>query len=227
MDPQNDPTPIMQEYLAETYRIAVYQDDPYVSTSLLADRLKKTAPAVVRMASRLHDSGYIEHKPYQGIRLTPKGEREALANIRQHRIVEVFLVNVMGFGWDEVHEEADAMASHISDRVLERMEIMLEYPTRCPHGEPIPTPEGVMPQVKDYPLTEVDPPRDLIISRVNTHDADKLVYLRELKLLPGEEVTLLSRAPFNGPLRLKMGPHEQVIGAELAGALRVCEPGEF
>lgn len=217
----------MQEYLAETYRIASYQDDAYVSTSELAERMNKTAPAVVRMASRLKNAKMIEHEPYQGIRLTPEGEREALLSIRRHRIVEVFLVNVMNLGWEDVHAEAEALSAAISNNLLKRMAVMAGNPRRCPHGEPIPNPAGLMPSITDHNLTELDPHQALTISRVNTHDRDKLMYLREILLVPGQDIELISRAPFNGPLRLKINQHEQVIGTELASALRVCERGAF
>lgn len=221
-NPSESPTSTMQDYLAETYRIASYQQEPYVSTSELAERMEKTAPAVVRMASRLHEAGLIEHEPYQGIRLTPKGEREALANIRRHRIVEVFLVKVMGFGWHEVHKESDKLTQAVTDNLLARMEKMAGYPTRCPHGEPIPSADGVMPKLDDIPLAELEPEQKLVISRVNTHDPEKLVYLQEIRLVPGQAIDLVARAPFNGPLRLKIDRDEQVIGVELARALRVC-----
>jgi DtxR family Mn-dependent transcriptional regulator len=223
----SDTTSVMQEYLAETYRIAAYQEHPYVSTSELAERMQKTAPAVVRMASRLKEASLIEHEPYQGIRLTPKGEQEALKSIRRHRILEVFLVKVMGLGWHEVHQECDKLAGAVSDHLMAKMEQMAGLPTRCPHGEPIPSAAGLMPQVQDMRLSDLDPHRALTVSRVNTHDPDKLLYLREIHLVPGQDIELIARAPFNGPLRLKIGRDEQVIGMELASALRVCERGHF
>jgi DtxR family transcriptional regulator, Mn-dependent transcriptional regulator len=218
----------MQEYLAEAYRIAYYQDDnPFVSTSALADVLHVSAPAVTRMVQRLKDAGYLEHEPYKGIYLTPQGEREALMNIRRHRLVEVFLVNVMRFGWHEVHDEADALGAAVSDDVVARMEKMANYPRRCPHGEPIPTTDGVMPRIRDYPLNEAQPDNELVISRVNTHDGRMLQYLDTLGLKPGTHFHLIARAPFNGPLQLRIGDENRVIGHELAGVLRVCSPEEF
>ena len=182
----------MQEYLAETYRIASYQDEPFVSTSALADAVGVTAPAVARMATRLKDAGYVEHAPYHGMRLTQLGEHEALKSIRRHRLAEIFLVKVMGFRWHEVHD-----------------------------GEPIPSADFVMPVIKDFPLTDLEPEVDLVISRVHTHDPELLMYLEELHLMPGQLITLVSRAPFNGPLRLRVGRNEQVIGSELGNVLRV------
>ena len=218
----------MQEYLAEAYRIAYYQDgNPYVSTSALAEVMHVSAPAVTRMVQRLKEAGYLEHEPYRGVYLTPEGEREALMSIRRHRLVEVFLVNVMKFGWHEVHDEADELGAVVSDVMVERMEKMADYPRRCPHGEPIPSANGVMPRVKDYALNEAQPGSDLVISRVNTHDGQMLQYLDTLGLKPGTRFHLISRAPFNGPLQLQIGSNACVIGHELAGVLRVCAENEF
>ena len=218
----------MQEYLAETYRLAYYQgDNPFVSTSALAEVMNVSAPAVTRMVQRLKEAGYLEHEPYRGISLTTEGELEALMSIRRHRLVERFLVDVMQFGWHEVHDSADELGASVSDTVVNRMEQMAGFPRRCPHGEPIPSADGVMPRVVDYPLNESKPDSDLVISRVNTHDAEKLAYLDTLGLKPGTKFHLIARAPFNGPLQLKVKGETQVIGHELAGALRVCTESEF
>jgi len=218
----------MQDYLAEAYRLAYYQDgEPYISTSALADVMHVSAPAVTRMVQRLKEAGYLEHEPYRGVSLTPQGEREALMNIRRHRLVEVFLVSVMKFGWHEVHDQADDLGVAVSDAVVERMERMANFPRRCPHGEPIPTAEGRMPRVHDTLLNEAKPGSDLVISRVSTHDMDKLAYLGELGLKPGRRFTLMTRAPFNGPLQLQLDGETRMIGHELAGVLRVCPPNEF
>ncbi|MFN8374156.1 MAG: metal-dependent transcriptional regulator [Anaerolineae bacterium] len=218
----------MQEYLAEAYRLAYYQkDNPYVSTSDLAEVLHVSAPAVTRMVQRMKDAGFLEHEPYRGITLTASGEREALMSIRRHRLVERFLVDVMKFGWHEVHEAADELGANISDKVVSRMEVMSGFPRRCPHGEPIPSADGKMPRVTDFPLPHARQGSDLIVSRVNTHDAEKLQYLDSLGLKPGVRFHLLARAPFNGPLQLKVGDQAHHIGFELAGTLRVCHEDEF
>ncbi len=220
-------SPAMQEYLAEAYRLAHYQsDDPYVSTSALAEVLKVSPPAVTRMVQRMKDAGYLEHEPYRGIKLTSEGEYEALMSIRRHRLVERFLVDVMGFGWHEVHETADELGATVGNMVVERMSEMAGHPRRCPHGEPIPSPEGIMPQVIDRPLTRV-PQGEYILSRVHTHDADKLRYLDHLALKPGTRFELVHLAPFNGPLHLRVNGTEHHIGHELAGNLRVSTVEEF
>lgn len=218
----------MQEYLAETYRLAHYQkENPYVSTSSLAQVMGVSAPAVTRMVQRLKDGGYLEHEPYQGILLTSEGEREALMNIRRHRLVERFLVDVMQFGWHEVHDAADEFGAVVSDTVIGRMDALAGYPRRCPHGEPIPSPDGVMPEVVDYPLTEAEVKREYVVSRANSHDEDKLKYLDTLGLKPGKHLTLLDRAPFEGPLQIQVGEETHFIGHSIGGVLRVCSEEEF
>ena len=218
----------MQEYLAEAYRLAYYQNgDPYVSTSALAEVMGVSAPAVTRMVQRLKQAGYLEHEPYKGICLTPAGEHEALQNIRRHRLVECFLVNVMHFGWHEVHDAADELGAVVSDVVVNRMDKMAGYPRRCPHGEPIPTQDGQMPRLKDRPLNQAEPDQELVISRVNTHDEDKLRYFDTLGLRPGTPFRLIARAPFNGPIQLQLAEDTVVLGHELAGVLRVCSHEEF
>ncbi len=221
-------TESMQEYLAEAYRIACYQPEtPFVSTSALADELNVSAPAVTRMVQRLKQAGFLEHQPYRGIRLTAAGEREALANIRRHRLAERFLVDVMGFGWHEVHDDADDLGLVVSDILVDKMDEMSGYPKRCPHGEPIPSADGFMPAVIDYPLSEVEVNRDYVISRVHTHDARKLRYFSELRLEPGKQFRLVMRAPFKGPLQLLVDGQTHFLGQELAGVLRVCSQEEY
>lgn len=223
-----DASAAMQEYLAEAYRIAYYQEDNlYVSTSALAEVMNVSAPAVTRMVQRLREAGYLEHEPYRGIFLTPKGEHEALMNIRRHRLVERFLVDVMGFGWHEVHDDADELGANVSDVVVDRMDRMAGYPRRCPHGEPIPSADGVMPRIRDFPLNAAEPGDVLVISRVHSHDPEVLQYLDTLGLKPGTRFELAARAPFNGPLQLRLNGEVQVIGHELAGVLRVCTEQDF
>jgi DtxR family transcriptional regulator, Mn-dependent transcriptional regulator len=221
-------TAAMQDYLAEAYRLAYYQGEAQpISTSALADVLGVSAPAVTRMVQRLKEAGYLDHEPYRGVILTEDGVREALLSIRRHRLVERFLTDVMHFGWHEVHDAADELGAVVSDTLVERMDAMAGHPRRCPHGEPIPTREGVMPRVIDTPLTDAELNVPLVVSRVSSHDEDKLRYLDTLGLKTGAAFELVERAPFNGPLRLVISGESHFIGHELARTLRVCAPHEF
>ena len=209
----------MRDYLGEIYRLG--QGKAWVSTTALAEVLNVSSPASVRMVRRLHNAGLVEHLPYKGIKLTPVGRKVALLNVRRHRLVERFLVDVLKFGWHEAHEEADHLQRGINQVLEDRIDTLMDHPTTCPHGDPIPTRDGVMPELNDKPLTVVAPGKHGTITRVKTRESKKLEYLAEIDLIPGTDFQLLNRAPFNGPLRLKLGRNEQVIGTELAAALWV------
>jgi DtxR family Mn-dependent transcriptional regulator len=212
-------SPIMREYLGEIYRLD--RSPEGVTTSALAERLDVSPSAVARMLRRLDKFGLLTHIPYQGVKLSPTGEREALRSIRRHRLLEVFLVKVMGFGWDEVHEESHGLQLTISEAFEDRMDEVAGHPTHCPHGDPIPTKDGHMAATNDAPLVELAVGAGAVLRRVKTDDGEKLRYLAELGLVPGVALRVLGRAPFNGPLRIHANGHEHVIGTELAKSLRV------
>lgn len=209
-----------REYLAEIYRLQSRGDQP-VTTTALAVRLEVTPPAVVRMIRRLAQEGYLRRQPYKGVRLTPEGVREALKSIRRHRLLEAFLVTVMKFGWDEVHEHAHGLDAVINDQFEDRMDELAGYPTRCPHGDPIPTKDGQLPPIRDLSLADVPPGAAGVIRRIGNHTPEKLRYLAEHRLVPGTQITLLNRAPFNGPVRLRTPDGERVLGAEMANDLYI------
>lgn len=212
-------SPAMQRYAAEVFRIQ--QDVPKVSLSHLAEHVESSPQAIARMIKRLTNAGYATYEPYRGVRLTPEGERIAMPSLRRHRLGEVFLVKVMGYDWASAHELTDVFERGINNELEDRMDELAGNPTRCPHGEPIPTKDGKITYPKDAPLVGKEPGSHCRLSRVRTHDLDKLRYIGNLGLMPGVEFTLVSRAPFNGPLRLQMGRNDQVIGYELASSLWV------
>jgi len=209
----------MQRYAAEIFRLQ--QDSTYVGLAELSANASSSLQATSRMVARMKDLEYLEHELYRGVRLTTKGEQVAMPALRRHRLVEVFLVRVMKYGWDEAHELSDTFALGVNDQVEDRIDEITEHPTRCPHGEPIPSKDGVMPVVNDVNLLEVPSGSDCVISRVRTHDTDKLRYFAELGLVPGAPFHLFSCAPFKGPLRLLMKPQDHLIGYELSGSLWV------
>jgi len=214
---------MMREYLGEIYRL---QSTPEgATTSLLAEKLEVSPSAVVRMLRRLDEAQMLTHTPYKGVVLTSAGEREALRSIRRHRLLEVFLAKVMGFGWEEVHEESHGLQLTISEAFEDRVDLVCGIPTHCPHGDPIPTKDGRIAPTNDQPLLEAAVGATATVRRVKTDDADKLRYIGELGLVPGTPIHIVNRAPFNGPLRLQIGSgskkNEHIIGAEIAQVLRV------
>lgn len=218
------PSAAMREYLAEIYRLE--EETATVSTTSLAERLNVSAPAVPRMLKRLRNAGYVKHVPYQGFELTELGRQEALKEIRRHRILEVFLVNVMGFSWDETHELADEMGKGLNDAITQRMAAMTNYPNRCPHGEPIPDDNGLLPPIVDSCIMNLAVGSKGRVSRVRTHEPERLQYFATLGLVPGATYEILGRAPFNGPMRLRVEREEVVIGVELTKSLWVTNEGD-
>jgi DtxR family Mn-dependent transcriptional regulator len=212
-------SPVTQRYAAEVYRLQ--QDHSVVPVSILTENVNASPQAVSKMIRRLSQAGYLEHEPYRGVRLTADGERIAMPALRRHRLSEVFLVRIMGYNWATAHELTDVFERGVNDEIEDKMDEMTGHPTRCPHGEPIPSKAGVMPIVKDLPLVDVPSGSDCMISRVRTHDYHKLHYIGSLGLVPGAPFHLVSCAPFKGPLRLQFKPQDQIIGYEIAQALWV------
>jgi DtxR family Mn-dependent transcriptional regulator len=212
-------SPAMQRYAAEVFRIQ--QDHQQVSLSHLAEHVDSSPQAIARMVKRLTDAGFATYEPYRGVRLTTDGERIAMPSLRRHRLGEVFLVKVMGYDWASAHDLTDTFERGINDELEDRIDELAGHPTNCPHGEPIPTKDGKITFPKDGPLVEKETGTKCKLTRVRTHDMDKLRYIANLGLLPGVKFTLVSRAPFNGPLRLQFEKSDQVIGFELASSLWV------
>jgi DtxR family Mn-dependent transcriptional regulator len=212
-------TPAMKRYAAEIYRLE--QDAPFVGLSELSESVNASLQATSRMVGRMKQMDYLDHEPYRGVRLTKAGQRIAMPALRRHRLVEVFLVRVMNFGWDEAHDLSDDFELGINDLLEDRIDEITNHPTRCPHGEPIPSKEGVMPEVSDVSLAQLQPVAQCRISRVRTHEPEKLRYFADLGLIPGIEFELRFRAPFNGPFRIYVGREENILGYDLAAALFV------
>lgn len=218
----------MRDYLAEIYRLSqqrIDSENGYVGTSELAELLDVSAPAVNRMVTKLKDMGLLRHEAYRGIQLTDEGTKVALIQLRRHRIAEAFLVNVMGFGWHEVHEEAHRMSSAISEELCQRMLDMSDHPRYCPHGEPVPTAEGTVEVLDDVLLSEMAINQPSHVTRVLTREPERLEYIAALGLTPGSELQVIHAAPFNGPLQLKLGSEYRIIGHNLAELIRVKKAG--
>lgn len=213
----------MRTYLAEVYRLQDREqpEDGYVSTSALADMLMVSAPAVNRMVNRLKELDMLDHEPYQGIRLTESGTQEALQHLRAHRIAESFLMKVMGLEWEQVYDEALQISPNLSDTLVDRMATMSDNPDICPHGEPIPQKDGTIATVDDLRLSEVEPKTMVTVTRMRTREADRLKYIEALGLLPGRTLDVIHKAPFDGPMQLKIGEEYRIIGHSLAELIRV------
>lgn len=214
----------MLEYLATVYKLANTMDR--VTTSALAERMHVSAAAASSMLKRLEDSLFIE-RSNDGIKLTEQGRLAALQLIRRHRLLEVFLIEVMGYTWDQVDDEAHRLQHAMSAHFEERMDVLCNYPTHCPHGDPIPRKDGTMPIEPLISVLELNPSQESVLRRVDSSDARVLRYLGQLKLMPGRRLRLVDVAPFNGPVTLEMvdddevSTRTQILGRELADKLFV------
>lgn len=220
----------MYEYLAAIYKLG--QNDQRVTTTALAEKMHVSPAAVSSMLKRLEESALIERSTPHGIMLCEQGRLGALQLIRRHRLLEVFLVEIMGFTWDQVDVEAHRLEHSISAEFEERMDRLCDLPTHCPHGDPIPRKDGSMPADELTPMLEMKPGEGGVLRRVGFNDASVLRYLRRLNLVPGQELRLIERAPFNGPVTLEVlfaqsgnngqSVQTQVLGNELADQLFIA-----
>jgi DtxR family Mn-dependent transcriptional regulator len=222
--PSTTITPAMQDYLKAVYRLS--ERGP-VTTQLLAEELRVAPPSATNMAKRLHELGLLNHAPYRGVTLTPMGRQVALDVVRRHRLLETYLAEAVGMGWDEVHDEAERLEHHLSDRLEARLDSLLGFPRTDPHGDPIPR-EGA--DLAAGPtLLQTPAGAGGTVSRVSDRDPEQLRYLRELGIVPGARVTVIEHLPFEGPVRIRVlssddenDGQEHILGRLLAGVVRLA-----
>jgi DtxR family Mn-dependent transcriptional regulator len=200
-------SPSVEDYIKAIYNAQSSSEN--VSTQDVAARLHVSSAAVSKMIKRLIELRLITHRPYHGVGLTEAGEKMALEIIRHHRLLEVYLMQALGYEWDEVHQEAERLEHHISEAFEDRIDALLGHPTNCPHGDPIPTREGILAPPTDHPLAEQRPATHLRIRRVRDEDAELLRYLKQVGLLPGTAIEFLAQEPFDGAFLLRIG--EEIV----------------
>jgi DtxR family Mn-dependent transcriptional regulator len=185
-----DLTESQEDYLKQIFLLEENGDS--VSTKAISECLDVRPPSVTGMIQRLAQLGLVEHRPYRGARLTQRGRQVALEILRHHRLLETYLSQVLGYGWDEVHEEAERLEHVISERFEERIAEALGHPTHDPHGDPIPDRDLNLPEpVFVVPLTGVSSGGRAILARVSTQDQDSLSLLGRLGLVVGAMVDVL------------------------------------
>ena len=214
----------MSTISTENYLKALYHlqsDGERVTTGALANAIQVTQPSATKALKALASAGFVNHERYRGARLTELGEAAALRVIRKHRLVEVFLVQVLGYDWDEVHDEAEQLEHAISDRLADRIDAHLGFPKADPHGDPIPGPDGMMPDHPWISLDQIEPGTDVTVERVLSQDTDVLRYLDTLGVRPRRHVTILEQVPFDGPIRLSALGADTTISRAMAKTVLV------
>jgi len=213
------PSPAVEDYLKTMYDME--HTGEKVTTSALAARLGIQPASVTGMVKRLGDMALVSYTPYGAATLTAQGRNTALSVVRRHRVIERFLTDTLGVPWDAVHDEAHKLEHALSDMLVDRIEAFLGHPGTCPHGGPIPTPDGDIAKPMQLPLAELAIGKAAVVSEVDDDDAMFLRHLDELGLAPGTEVELLQVAPFNGPITLRISGQERSVGAVVAARVWV------
>ncbi len=172
---------VAEDYLKVVWAAQEWSDQP-VTTKLLATRLGVGASTVSETVRRLADTGLVTHEPYGAIGLTEQGRAHAVAIVRRHRLLETFLVEMLGYSWDEVHDEAEVLEHAVTDRFVERIATLLGHPARDPHGDPIPEPDGSVRVPPARTLWESEP-GDWRVTRISDADPDLLRYVASVGLV--------------------------------------------
>lgn len=211
----------VEDYLKTIYTLEA--EGNKATTTKIANSLEVSSASATNMVKRLSKMGLVDYESYKGASLTSSGKKIALEIIRHHRLLELYLLEVMGYSWDEVHEEAEKLEHHISERFEDKIANLLDDPTHDPHGDPIPTKEGLMPEMDAEPLVKAEIDQEYMVSRVKDQDPELLRYLEKIGLLPGIKIKVQKKAPFEGPITLLVEKNEQVIGREVAKNIFIAE----
>lgn len=219
--PATPPSTAVEDYLKAVFALETRLGGA-VPTTALASRLGITPGSVSAMLRRLADLGLLEHEPYKGVLLTEEGRRVALRTLRNHRLLELFLVEVLDVPWDRVHDEAERLEHALSEDLAERIAAKLGHPAFDPHGDPIPDRELAIAEPVTRSLSDADVGDQARFVRVSDADPAMLRYLAERGITPGVMLELVDRQPFGGPLTVRLGDHEHPLGPELAAAMRMA-----
>lgn len=217
--PNIDINHTVEDYLRSLYRLE--SRDGKASNTALARELAISSSAVTEMARRLADAGLLSYRKYQGFNLTAKGLRVALAVTRRHRLWESFLIEQLGFAWDEVHDIADRLEHIDSIELIDRIEKFLGYPTHDPHGDPIPTKDGRIMERNLASIGELKPGEEGIVERVSDEFPELLRYASSLGLAIKAHVRVVERIDFDGSVRLVANDIEAVVSEKLAQSVFV------
>ena len=209
----------VEDYLKAIYELAAREG--VAATSDVANALGVAPASVTGMIRRLAAQGLLDYVRYRGVQLTPSGRRAALSTIRRHRIIETYLTRVLGYPWDRVHDEAERLEHAASAELVECLSAALGHPTADPHGAPIPTRDGRVDERAHHTLAELPLGQRARMVLVSDKNPELLRYLADIALQPGTELTVLNRAPFDGPITLQVGKKELIVGAPLAAQVLV------
>src|SRR3954447_13772023 len=211
----------VEDYAKAIYALQERGDGCAVTTNALAERLGVTPASASAMVKKIAGMGLVTHVRYKGVELTPKGDAIALEVIRHHRLLEAYLSESLGVPWDRVHDEAEVLEHVLSEELEELIAAKLGNPTHDPHGDPIPTREGRMPDEPTVSLQMLSAGDCGRFVRISDSDPEMLRYLDARGIAPGDDFEVVERQPFDGPVFARFGDDVHVLGGSLARAMRV------
>lgn len=213
----------IQDYLKTIYELS--PEGKRTSTNQIAERLNVRAASVTGMIKRLAsmDPPLVDYHKHHGVRLTEEGQRVSLQVIRKHRLIELFLVKILGYTWDEVHDEAERLEHAVSFRFGDRLAHLLGEPDFDPHGDPIPGRDLQLPTMKNVPLSSTQTGQRAVVRRIPANNPELLRYLGEMGVLPGANISIVAQVPFDQTVRIRVeeGSSEYVLGADISRLLQV------
>ncbi|MBM7414895.1 MULTISPECIES: metal-dependent transcriptional regulator [Nocardiaceae] len=209
---------VAQDYLKVIWTASEYSDEP-VSTKMLASRMCVSPSTVSEAVRKLADQGLVDHARYGSITLTEAGRRAAIGMVRRHRLIETWLVEEMGYGWDEVHDEAEVLEHAVSDLLVERIDAKLGRPSRDPHGDPIPTIDGTIPAPPAVPLSDFVAGQKGHVTRISDSDPDMLRYFDSIGITLDLSITMVERRDFAGTVAVQVADTVLDLGHVAAEAI--------
>ena len=211
----------VEDYIKHIYLVSEKSGKDQVSMGSVAEALGVVPGTATTMVKALADAGLVDYAPRVGVHLTEHGRKLALHVLRRHRLIEQFLVEVLGFDWSEVHEEAECMEHVVSDLLLERIDKYLGHPTEDPHGDPIPSAEGELFHGSSESLVECPSDTPLAVARITDQDPDFLLYIASAGLNLGVELRVVERSLSAESVRLELGPANESLTLGLGAAAKV------
>lgn len=214
-------TQATEDYVKTIYLLQ--QDESPVRPARIAEARQVSSASVTNMMQKIEGLGLVHYEKHRGVTLTKSGQRMALEVLRYHRLLECYLAEELGFDWHEVHREAELLEHAISEKFAERVAAVLNYPAFDPHGQPIPTREGVVRQVETRPLTALAAGEYATVSHVTDDSDSKLLqYLARLDITPGKRVRVLEVALLDGPLTLELDEQRCLLAHNAAAAVHIA-----
>ncbi|BCN78760.1 DtxR family transcriptional regulator [Prescottella equi] len=193
-----------QDYLKVIWTVQEWSRER-VSTKLLSERIGVSASTVSEAIRKLSDQGLVDHARYGSIALTDAGRSAAVSMVRRHRLIETFLVNELGYGWDEVHDEAEVLEHAVSDRMIDRIDAKLGFPERDPHGDPIPAADGSVPTPPARQLSDYQDGESGRVARISDADPAMLRYFDSVGIALDTDITVIERRDFAGTVSIRLG----------------------